>query len=273
MHTVYSFGDELLRTQDLDPVYVALRNARLDAGTGARLCLAYWLFYHLGVAARLAECRNPSSFWHLLEQAAANHDRAWPRGTERRHFRGDLSITGVQELRKRYGARDAMYAVEGLLGIATRSIDTMTFQSVANAAKEHYGFGDWIAFKVADMSERVLGYDTDFADCELGIYKDPRQGAALVATGDKNTPISNLELRHTCEVLVSYWQRQGAKAPPAYDRLVNIQEVETILCKYKSHRNGHYPVGKDTREIAHGLDGWGDLAQQLQKGLPHGTQA
>jgi hypothetical protein len=42
-------------------------------------------------------------------------------------------------------------------------------------------------------------------------------------------------------------------APPARDRLVNVQECETVLCKYKSHINGHYPPGKDTLEVLHGL--------------------
>jgi hypothetical protein len=57
-------------------------------------------------------------------------------------------------------------------------------------------------------------------------------------------------------------------APGGTPRPVNVQEVETIFCKYKSHLKGHYPLGKDTREIHHGLDGWGDLAQELQRGLP-----
>ena len=51
-------------------------------------------------------------------------------------------------------------------------------------------------------------------------------------------------------------------------RRVNVQEVETIFCKYKSHLKGHYPVGKDSEEIRHALEGWGDTAQELQKYIP-----
>jgi hypothetical protein len=43
------------------------------------------------------------------------------------------------------------------------------------------------------------------------------------------------------------------KAPPRFERRINIQEIETILCKWKSHINGHYFVGKDIQEIRHGL--------------------
>ncbi|GAG17632.1 unnamed protein product, partial [marine sediment metagenome] len=35
-----------------------------------------------------------------------------------------------------------------------------------------------------------------------------------------------------------------------------LQEVETVLCKWKSHMNGCYPMGKDTREITEGLAPW-----------------
>jgi hypothetical protein len=57
-------------------------------------------------------------------------------------------------------------------------------------------------------------------------------------------------------------------APPRYDRPVGVQECETILCKWHSHLNGHYPVGKDSREILEHLRGWGNLAESLQKYVP-----
>ena len=45
------------------------------------------------------------------------------------------------------------------------------------------------------------------------------------------------------------------------NRRVNIQEVETILCKWKSHMNGHYPLSNDVDEIQHGLREWGKFCQ------------
>ena len=133
------------------------------------------------------------------------------------------------------------------------------------------------------MSERVLGFPTDFSDCELGIYKDPRQGAAvayLEAFGDPaeqtawqkkpwDYPLSNAELKLSVDHWTAHWRKKRAKAPPTRDRLVNVQEIETIFCKFKSHLKGHYPVGKDTHEVYHGLANWGDLAIQLRQGVPH----
>lgn len=277
--SIIQFGKDLLRTGDLDPVYTAIYTANLPIALRQRLALAYWCFYHLGVAAHIAERGvTPRKFWELTTTAAVNEGLKWPRGSERRHFRGAQSLASVAELRDRYRSpEDAVVAMTS----------GGTFDAVSRAARTHRGFGPWIAFKIADMAERVLDVDVDFSACELGIYKDPRQGAAVaylealgagslihpdgfVGHHDEpwNYPIADRDLRTTCDYYVK--QFKTYKAPPAKDRRVNIQEVETIFCKYKSHLKGHYPLGKDTHEVAHGLDGWGDLAQQLKKGLGHG---
>jgi len=259
---IIQFGDELFRTQDLDPVYVAIHAAKLTEKMKAKLSLAYWCFYHLGVAARIAEAKTSKAYWGLMQTAAKNPRHQWPRGTERRHFRGQQSIDAVRELRKKYSSAEE--AVETWCGH-----NFCTFQKVSVSVQTSRGFGPWISFKIADMAERVLGYDVSFSDCELGIYKDPRKGAALALSGDQNYPITDEELKKTVDKYVNHWAgRKKIKAPPVGNRLVNVQEIETVFCKYKSHINGHYPMGKDIQEVHHGLTGWGDLAQQLQKGLP-----
>lgn len=291
MTSVTEFGRQLLRTGDLDPVYVALHKAQLDAATLARLCLAYWCFYHLGLAAKIAEAKTPKKYWELMLLAAQNPDnpdgsKMFPRGGERRHYRGEQATKSMGELIAKYGRFDARVAVDGFIQPATLSPRRYTYNSVAASAQAHRGFGEWIAFKIADMSERVLGYDTDFSDCHLGIYKDPRQGAAValfewqqpVETGMIhpeevggavwNYPISDAQLAATVAHYVGVFRKEKFKAPGGTPRLVNVQEIETVFCKYKSHIKGHYPPGKDTREITHGLTGWGDLAQQLQLNMP-----
>lgn len=284
--TIEQFGEALLKSGDLDPVYMAINNAKLDRDTKDRLFLAYVCFYHLGAAAKLAEMKKPGAFWLGMAQAAkysppraAPGDQPWPRGAERRHFRGEQSIRGVGELIVKY--RTPRDAVMGLVGPQT-TLNGRTYKSVAKAAQSHRGFGEWIAFKIADMSERVLGFDVNFDDCHLGIYKDPRQGAAVAwhqeayKRGESQQseydrrpwdyPITDDQLADTVARHIRMFRRFNA--PGGRVRKVNVQEVETIFCKYKSHLKGHYPLGKDTREIRHGLEGWGDLAQELSQGLP-----
>lgn len=284
MMTIVEFGDALLKTEDLDPVYCALTRSNLDQATLARVCLAYWCFYNLGTAARIASAVRPGAYWTLMRTAALNVGtyKLWPRGAERRHFRGAQAVNAVFELAKRY-PKGAEQALEGFFGG-----EPITYASVAAATQSHRGFGPWIAFKVADMSERVFGHKTDFSSCHLGIYKDPRQGAALarsqwglgltveetIAGKFWNEPITDDHLKETVNYYVALWRKKKAKAPPHRDRLVNVQEIETIFCKYKSYLKGHYHVGKDIHEIREALSDTqlyvqdSGLANELFKAMP-----
>jgi len=59
----------------------------------------------------------------------------------------------------------------------------------------------------------------------------------------------------------------GSTAPPVHDRAVGYQEVETILCKWKSHMNGHYRVGRDCIEIREGLEDWREVSPAVAEFL------
>lgn len=263
-----AFGEELIMSSDLDPVYVAVRAAPLfDHAQRCRLLVAYWCLYHLGAAARLSELSEPR-FWRTLETAAANvgstqlpliAKNRWPRGTERRHWRGAQALASYASVKER--ARGNAEALVDWLGAGK------TFVEVLKRVRQLQGFGPWIGFKVADMLERVGGYNVSFDDCELSFYEEPRKGAALyvgaaklAATKDDFVDVAVKHLLHEA--------RLGAfRAPPLLvgkRRRVNVQEIETVLCKWKSHLHGSYPVGKDTREVHHGLEGWGDLAQSMR---------
>lgn len=251
----HTFGTTLLRTNDLDPVYVMIGRAQLPAPLLQRWCVAYWMFYHVGVASRIAEAKD---FWTTTEQAF--HEK-WPRGAERRHFRTQRAWNAVQWMK-------TLGTPEDLLAQWFAKIDDapLTFQTVSRRVRSTPEFGPWVAFKVADMAERVLKIPIDFADCALGIYREPVKGAALIAYGDEDRRLSTDELTSVVKQLAREWS--AWLAPPSYNRPINVQEIETILCKYKSHTHGHYPVGKDSEEVLHALDTWGDLAQHLHRQFP-----
>jgi hypothetical protein len=269
--TIEQFGAALLKSGDLDPVYIALDKAQLDEPTLHRLVLAYWCFYHLGVAANLAEIKNPMRYWEAMYKAALNETlpdgtKPWPRGSERRHFRGEQAVKPMSELIAKY--KTATQAVRGMVGLGLAGTPrAMSYGSVSVAAQRHRGFGPWIAFKIADMAERVLGFEVDFSDCTLGIYKDPRQGAALLLTGDWQQNISDEDLKETVGKVVKMFS--GYQAAGGRPRPFGIAEAETVLCKWKSHVKGHYEPGKDTREIKEALV-WaqGALANTLHNHMP-----
>jgi len=259
MH-IQEFGDLLIETGDLDPVYIAMHNAQLPTPQVCRLLLAYWCFYHLGVAALLSDWEG-KDFWLWMESAARNDSSPmdagrWPRGTERRHFRGEKCVNAVQWLAAKYNEPE--YPVQLLSQMKTE-------QQIMSWTNTWPMFGPWIGFKIADMMERVYGSKVNF-DPNIGLmYDSPRSALDLLAL-DNSMVIVERTPKSIYNNLLTYFNAR--RAPPKNDRYCNCQEVETILCKFGSMRSGHYWVGKDIKEVREALHGWGPTAQRMLDVMP-----
>lgn len=257
-----AFGTYLLDSGDLDPVYIGLHGLQLPPGGLAAWLVSYWCFYHAGVSCQLVG-EEYERYWERMEELAGR--RAGPRGTERRHFRGPKAPAAILYLKARYGS--PLNVLEDLAS------GPLTFGDISARVQQWPLFGPWIAFKIADMLERCAGVPVDFSDCELSMYQEPIAGALLVAE-QEGWPF---DLRDTVRRLREIYG--GRQAPPAFDRPVGLQEIETILCKFKSHWRGHYPLGKDTNELRHTLGdphgpngGWGPLAWRMKQILEASTR-
>lgn len=252
--TIFDFGKQLIQSQDLDPVYCTIYRAKLLEPQLARVLLAYWCFYHLGVSAYISEATD-ASYWKLMRTAAVNKTLTplgsrWPRGAERRHFRGVKCVEAIDWFSK----KPPEHWVDSLQYC-------FTDESVIQNVRTWPLFGPWIAFKVADMLERCAVIPVEF-DPNIGLlYDEPRKGLELWA---ERSGGANLRLLYgqLLEFVKDY------KAPPALDRRCGPQEAETILCKWKSYMNGHYWVGKDIHEITQALKGWGKTADRMNRGMP-----
>lgn len=257
---IYEFGERLIETRDLDPVYVGLHGAALPRDQLYRWLTAYWMFYHVGVASWLSE-KEGDEYWKMLENAAVNwpdceypaptKDGRWPRAAERRHFRGAVCMEAV-----RWFARNPPEHYVGLL------LDARDQRTVMNRVQFWPLHGPWISFKAADMLERVVGVPLTFEE-DIGlVYKEPR--AALDILAETNGTDAGYEWRRAREYFFRF------NAPPGGDppRPCGVQEVETVLCKWKSHQKSHYPVGKDIREVRHALVGWGTTAEKILEHMP-----
>ena len=256
-----AWGRELIRTHDHDPLYTGLWRYIQAGGQERRdwvrrYMLAYWCCYSVGASAFLASRTSAVSFWDWLDVAAENGDATgpaalkvapaerWPRAAERRHWRGQKCVDSVAWLRERFPRpEDAVMSLEDLPG-------QINLRSVELEVTSWPQFGPWIAFKAADMLDRVLGVPVDFPTTITSMYRDPRKGAEMAGP-----LLGDLSPQGVTEHLLRAYA--GQDAPPAGDRPVNVQEVETVLCKWKSARNGHYWIGKDTAHHREELELWG----------------
>jgi hypothetical protein len=260
MLNVYEFGEALIKTEDLDPVYVAIGKSGLKDIDLYRWLFDYWLFYHMGTASYLANEKS-GDHWSLMMEAAKNETPAptggrWPRGTERRHFRGAQAIKAVQHFTE-YNCLP-----EDLIKHMLVQYGPTTQQSIMDYVQRWPMFGPWIAFKAADMLEALQIIHFDAPDNIGLMYREPYNSLQLLegdAPGKSAAEIYRDLLRHF----------EQFKAPPYYVRRCGPLEVETILCKHKSHRNGHYAVGKDIHELHEHMAGWpGTYAELVRNAIP-----
>lgn len=276
---VIEFGKQLVLTGDIDPVYIMLHDVKLPYNKLYRWLLAYWCFYHCGTASWMVD---QVQFWPAMNKAARSSQ--WPRSSERRHFRGTFAIKAVLKLREicahlqfQYHKRNgsALGDVEALFDTLCCKPHPVPLATMMLRAKCMYGFGDWIGFKVADMLERLGLCPVEFSEADTFLFDSPREGAELVKANYSASELTGPDLPAP-EFAMGYLERHLGElpAPPRYERTLNGQEYETILCKWKSHLSGHYHVGKDITEIKHGLMKFctTPTAQLLLKGLPECLQ-
>lgn len=239
--SVVEFGRQLVETGDLDPIYVMLWKAKLERELLDRWTLAYLCFYHSGTCSWIVD-QGKSNYWAAMLGAARSS--LYPRGTERRHFRGELALKSVKWLAER--------GIESLYQ-PIRKPGILPLADVMRYVQTWVGFGPWVAFKAADFWERLGMARISFTNADTFLFDSPKEGARQVVARYANG-------EHVTEEESPAWafaylkQNLGSMlAPPRYERKLNGQEAETILCKVVGHWEGRYEVGHDIHEARAGL--------------------
>lgn len=256
MMSIKEFGKALIKTGDLDPVYIILYEAKLGKSELYHYLLAYLAFYHMGTASWTTEQSTKAEYWQRMGEAAASKD--YPRSSERRHYRGKSAIESVNWLRDRgvkplfgWFQKDRFYDI----GEVTSYVETWK------------GFGKWAAFKTADILERLGIVQIDFGDGSDGsIYESPKEGAEdLWAIEMFPVEGANRVVPWAIEKVVE--DLANCKAPPRYEKFVGTAEAETVLCKYHSYLRGKYHIGEDIEACYKALSKFKhiDVAKRLLK--------
>lgn len=262
---VLEFGRELIETGDLDPVYIVVHQASksMPIGKLQAWLVAYWCFYHCGTASWIVDQPN---YWDAFAGAAATKEH--PRSSERRHFRGANAIKAVRHLR---GLRDSPANIVWGLGHCN---EKPLLAEVVRRAKKLHGFGDWIAFKIADMLERLGLCPVEFSTQDIfGMYESPTLGAILIS--DLLGSTQTLSVLEKCSSALNHLNDGLGylAAPPRFERMINVQEIETICCKFVAHFKGRYKVGKDIAEVKHGLMLYARKSRTAQQLLRAGRES
>lgn len=253
------FAEHLLTSGDLDPVYIALNASGFDSGQKLRWLVAYIAFYHCGAASWLSE-RKGASFWEAMAVAAQNTDLAptggrWPRGHERRHFRGHTADVAIAEWA-------AMHSEPETMMPAIAPERGMLVARVMTNAQRYYSVGSWLAFKIADLADACMDRQVNQSDVAPFLYKTPLD--SLVAMFEQRAGCAVDGDKRAAAVLQAAWLANELRKhtiPHKPCEPLDWFVIETIACKYASHLSGHYPLHNDIVDIASGLMDWAPVSQ------------
>lgn len=262
--SIEEFGAHLLTTGDLDPVYIALNRCAFSDEVRNRWLIAYCAFYHCGVASYISQFEG-KLFWDIMMSAAENKVPAptgsrWSRSSERRHFRGQQAIKGIEDWQSKFP-----YHPETMMDYIAQSAPSFT--DVCERAKAFRSVGNWLSFKIADLIDACMDIEIDQSDVMLFMYETPRN-SLLRLWRERNQYNENVKPKDEDKVIkgmVEYYTKgfKDFECPHKPGKPVDMFCQETIYCKYQSHLNGHYPLYNDIDEISHGLMDW----------LPHSENA
>lgn len=251
---IVTFGKHLLVSGDLDPIYVALNGAGYPPDQRNRWLTAYAAFYHAAVACWMSEYRG-NEFWDAMMVAAENKTATptgirWPRGHERRHFRGTTAIRGIQDWKKKHPIPEDMFD-----SIACRK--GMTVAAAITRAQYYYSVGAWLAFKIADLVDACMDGQLDQSDTTPFLYKTPRE--SLLDTWwlwRANGETCGVEPSVKSVISRLFQEFSGFSIPHKPGKPVDMFCIETVACKHGSHMRGFYPLWNDVDEITTGIEPW-----------------
>jgi hypothetical protein len=234
----------MLRSGDIDPVYPVLKqliaDLELDEGEAEWLVVLYLAFYEI-TSALTAFLAHPSPIGNTILS-----DRATlklPTGIERRGLRGgDTMQEHLLDWLSRFDGRTFFGPPREWL-----DDDPLRNNSVLGTyiAGVKYN-GRWATYKATEVLHKVLDYHNAAPDAGHENSSGPRQGLTLffpVVKGNRLTDIA----------LLDYQTKVLREAAWAHGVELDVEEVETLLCDFKSLARGAYYCGHDTDLMLEGI--------------------
>lgn len=240
------FAKATIETKDLDPTYDFLYAVKKEMGHewATRFTLNYLCFYDLGGALAAANQTTEENFW---EYTLDNYTK-FPRGTERRHSRGEVGLRYIKHL-----------AVKGSPLQLWGKMHADNYTDLVRAFQRDFqrcGFGPYFVWKVMDFQDRIFGRPISLSIEEAIKYcpDDPRKCAAILWP--------SMRFGEVLELVTQFIQQFTAPGEP--NRNCSYAEAETLLCMLKGWGiTKTHVIGDDVESKYEQLREWPDFARFL----------
>ena len=230
MLTFREFSHILISSGDLDPDYIFINNVCRSLNWSEKQ-KADWIAIKSIIYDSIGELE------YILDKKSFDEVKY---GTERRKHKRNSSIF-FEALKKASGKKQNFYNY--FMELPTNAGKAM------KELQKVKGVGPWAAWKLVDLISCCLGKEFDFKNLDFRVaYEYPIRGMLMINNLDEklfrkiNDTTYSECIKNTYKMLGNTLE---LKAPPKKKRPINLQEIETCLCKYHSYRHGHYYLGHD----------------------------
>lgn len=244
-----TFGLELRRSKDIDPVYPVLKclsdHLEWSESDAIWACYVYLTYYNLASAyAALEIGSTPQNMSVALnDRDCVETLKRLPTGIERRGLRGGNVIPHIATAAYSF----EVHPYSEWFGVVAETFGDPKerFRIVTNEVQQMPGNGRWAAFKWADLLKNVVGYPIAAPDLMLDQATGPLDGIRYVFGNPTATPayITKFGMDYTVR------ERLVLAAMDAGERPFDWEETETVLCNYHSLAKGRYYIGHDIDEM------------------------
>jgi hypothetical protein len=215
---------------DHDYVIKLMRDADITPEERESFLAVYSWFMSAGVAAYIASLPPSQQYDAVLAEYPAFH-----RAFERRHFRGDKGRLAILDHREKHPESPGKGLRSWFAG--------GDWDSFCSTVQDVKMMGPYIRFLIYDMAQNGLEHlNLAFIPTtEIELYESPQAGARILALPGEDI------LATTRRLL------EELKHVKVYGRNLEMQEIETLFCRYKKWARGTYKVGDDKVEAFHDL--------------------
>jgi hypothetical protein len=238
------FADHMLHSRDIDPVYPVLQrlitDMELRPDEAEWLTVLYLAFYEL-TSATVAFVAHPNP----AKSSILGDDEVLrlPTGIERRGLRGGRTMhEHLQDWLTRFDGNSFIAPALEWFGDDRYRNDSILSTYVGGVKFN----GRWACYKACEVFHKVLGMPNAARDAGHEGSTGPRQGLTLFfpeVKGDSPAALNRLDQQ--TDALMA--------AVAAYGTTLEVEEVETLLCDFRSLAHGRYYVGHDTDLMLEGI--------------------
>lgn len=241
------FAKHLKRSEDIDPIYPVLRELHSMHGLSEEEALwhsfLYVAWYNLPVShavfALASEPRSKLAYKGRITKFA----KTWPTGIERRSNRGGKVFQHIEAFCQVTDHTSlAEWFRNGFIEAPTLAKREANWRMINERLQAVWGNGRWAAYKHCEVLRRVHDFPVEAPDMGHRFSSGPRKGLAtlygeLEGQGEAVIAVLDAQGRHLQERL--YHMGLG----------LDVEELETVLCNWKSLLGGKYYVGHDIDEM------------------------